>query len=441
MAIKRYIAVILCFTFSLLAQEKQSPTLSGWGWLTLGQVKSSEFSKAVPGNVDFSEQPVADLQAGIKLTQPVYSGTVCRLHLMTSFVVPVVNTLMLHDNTEPLQKSFSISLLEASIQSNKQLFNNDTLTYEFGYFPVKYNPEAMNLGEYLFRSSAYPPLLISGFEIADKIKLAGLQTGYRHHSPAGTLKADMYINTETENYPTLDLSLSFLIGYTTPKRFFDFSSGVSFFHLIPFDKKRITPAYDKTIPSLSSYFVDSTTGDTTRYTFQGTKVDARATIDLKYLLNSEIFGKNDLKIYTEAAILGVEDYPGWYNNIMERIPVMVGFNLPAFKLLDVLAAEVEYNPSPYQNSYQNVWKNNSPVPDFNLPTGQYFYSDWEKKTDDDWKWSLYASRKIKNIRISGQVASDHTSRATYLPAGKKVYTEICPRTKDWYYMLRCGFFF
>jgi hypothetical protein len=440
MCVKKSFVIILCITFLLLAQEKQTPTISGWGWLTMGQVKSSELIQSSGTLVDFAEQPIGDLQAGIKFTQPIRSNTVCKLHLMTSFMVPVTKLSVGSAiySAEQLQKSFSISLLEASLQNNTKLFENDTLTTEFGYFPVKYNPEAMNLGEYLFRSNAYPPLLISGFEIADKVKMAGVHTGYRKHGSAGTFKADMFVNTETENYPTLDISLSYLIGYTTPKPFFDFSSGISFFHMIPFDRNRTTPPDSRTYQALTM-FVDSVTHDTTRYTFKGTKVAARATIDLKYLFNSEIFGKNDLKLYGESAILGLKDYPGWYNNIFERMPIMIGFNIPAFKLLDVLAAEVEYYPMPYQNSYHLLWKSSSPVPDFNLYAGKNYYSDWKPKTDDDWKWSVYASKKIKNIRLSGQIASDHSSRAPYLIY--KTYTEMVPRTKDWYYLLRCSFFF
>lgn len=438
--LKRF-AVIFFLSFSMLfAEEKSGVSISGWGWLTMGQVKGSEYVN-IMGNVDFSEKPLGDFQAGVKFTSPMFSRTVCRLHLMSSFMFPVVNISMGVDNAEPLQKSFALSLLEASLQTNWSVSDNDTVSVEFGYFPVKYNPEAMNLGEYLFRSNAYPALLVSGFEQADKVKLAGVRTGYLNHASSGTYKVDLYLNTETDLFPTMDLSLSGILSYKCPKSFIDLSAGISFFHLIPFDEKRITPAKDKSYTTQSASFIDSLTGDTTHYTFRGTKGVARITIDPKVFFNRGILGKNDLKLYAEAAVLGIKNYPGWYNNIKERVPVMFGFNLPAFKLLDVLAVEVEYFPSPYQNSFQFMWKSNSPIPYFNTYAGIEYYSDWERKTDDDWKWSVYASKSIGKFRISGQIASDHISRAPYMVAGKKVYSEICPRTEDWYYMLRCGFFF
>lgn len=433
--------IALVYSAMVFAQEeKKSPAVSGWGWMTLGQVQKSERSNKAT-IVDFNKKWLTDVQAGIKVTAPVSSRSVCKVHLMGSMAFPVVNVTAGADNAEPLQKSFSVAILEASMKTNWEISDNDTITNEFGYFPVKYNADAMNLGEYLFRSNAYPALVSSGFEVADKVKLAGVHTGYSSHTGSGNYKMDMYINTETEHFPTYDISFSYIAGYSTPKTLFDMSAGVSFFHLIAFDEQRITPGKSSAYNTVATSYVDTASGDTTDYTFRGTKLAGRLTIDPKAFFNARIFGKNDLKIYAEAAVLGVRNYPGWYQNLRERIPVMVGVNLPAFRILDVLAIEFEYYPNPYMNAYQFLWKSNSPVPYFETNTGIDYTTEWKKKTDDDWKWSVYASKKIGNVRISGQIASDHSSRASYLPAGKKLYTEMVPRTQDWYFMLRCGFFF
>jgi len=437
---------VLCFLLNIAAQEKKTPIISGWGYLTLGQVQSTQ-SEPNLNFVEFDQKWLADFQAGVLINAPVSTKSVCRLHVMGSLLTPAVEVSTSAKYAEALQKSFTFSLLEASMQTNWAVGDNDTIFNRFGYLPVKYNPEAMNLGEYLFRSNAYPALLISGFEVADKVKLAGINTGYRNHSSAGTCKVDLYVNTETESYPTFDLSLSALAGFSTPKSFFDMSAGVSMYHFVSFDDKRTTPSNNKDDSGRGIYdikstsFVDSS-GDTTDYTFKGVKAAARVAFDPKVLFSSKLFGKNDLKIYAEGAILGLKNYPGWYSNVRDRMPVMFGFNFPAFKVLDVLAIEAEYFPSPYKNSYMFMWKGNCPVPYFTSWQQEIdYYSDWERKTDDDWKWSVYASRMIKNVYISGQVASDHTSQATYEPAGKKIYSEMVPRTGDWYFMLRCGFFF
>lgn len=437
--LNRIVSVILICLPLLYAEENARVRVSGWGWLTMGQVKKSEYMDLPYYNVDFNEKPLADFQAGVKLTAPLFSRTVFKIHIMSSYVFPVVTTTYGADYTEVLQKSFSFSLLEASSHSNWNISDGDTISVEFGYFPVKYNPEAMNLGEYLFRSNTYPGILVNGFEVADRVKLLGVRAGYINNTSSGRYKADVFINTETDLYPTRDISLSVLAGYTMPNTFIDFSAGLYFHHFIPFDRKRVTPAKVSTFNPYSQYFVDST-GDTTDYTFRGTKTAARITFDPKVFFKSGILGENDLKVYGEAAILGIKDYPGWYNDIFERMPVMFGVNLPAFKLLDVLALEVEYYRSPYENTI-DYWRSGSPVPVLVNNMGVDYYSNWKPKKDDDWKWSIYGSKTIKNFRLSGQIASDHTNRSIYMVSGKKVYTEMCRRTNDWYYMLRCGFYF
>lgn len=431
---------MLVSSMVLAAEEKKIPLISGWGWLTMGQVVNTEANKNAI-YPEFDNQWLSDIQAGIKITAPVTSRSTCRLHLQSSLQFPVITVTAGADNSEPLQKYFTVSILEASMQTYWEVGNNDTILTEFGYFPVKYNPDAMNLGEYLFRSNTYPGLLVSGFEIADRVKMAGFHTGYLKNAYSGKYKVDLFLNTETESYPTFDLTLSYTVEYSTPNLFYEMSLGISHHHLVAFDQKRIIPGKSASYNTTATSFVDSITGDTTDYTFRGTKMAARVSFDLKKICNSKIFGDNDLKLYAEMAILGLKDYPGWYNNIKERIPIMVGFNLPTFRLFDVLAFELEYYPNPYQNAFHFIWKSNSPVPYFGLNTGMDYYSDWERKKDDDWKWSVYASKRIKFVKVSGQIASDHTSKSLYLPAGKKLYNEMVPRTKDWYYMLRCGFNF
>lgn len=440
--IQKFTTLIFLLVFSIIShgEEKKSPIISGWGWLTMGQVVDTEPNKNAI-YPDFDNKWLSDLQAGIKITVPVTSRSTCRLHLMSSLQFPVLTVTAGADNSEPLQKAFSVSILEASIRTYWGIGKSDTIMAEYGYFPVKYNPDAMNLGEYLFRSNTYPGLLVSGFEMADKVKMAGLHAGYFKNSSKGNLKLDIYLNTETESFPTFDLSFSYLLGYSTPNELINISAGVSHHHLVPFDEKRITPGKSDSYNTIATSFVDTLTGDTTDYTFRGTKAVGRIAFYLQKLINSDKFGENDLKIYAELAVLGLKQYPGWYSNIKERIPIMCGFNFPTFKLLDVLALELEYYPSPYLNAFHFIWKSNSPVPYFGTNTGMDYYSDWERKHDDDWKWSVYASRNIKHIRISGQIASDHSSKSTYLPAGKKLYNEMVPNTRNWYYMLRCGFHF
>jgi hypothetical protein len=265
----------------------------------------------------------------------------------------------------------------------------------------------------------------------------------------GAWKNDLYFTNDMDVYPVHDFSLTLLTDYTMPRGLLDVGAGVNFAHLIVVDKRKTWPYLNKDKfpqrgldPRVA--FVDTLTGDTTFYTFRGTKVMGRIALDPKPLFPSSLFGGEDLKLYAEAAVLGVRDYAGWYANIRERAPVMFGFNLPTFRLLDILAFEGEYYPMKYWNATEWIWRDYSPIPytGLNSDVATPYYPPWKAKTDDDWRWSLYASRKIgKNIRISGQVASDHIQRSAWSPPALIRYTEICNRTRDWYWMSRISFYF
>jgi len=46
------------------------------------------------------------------------------------------------------------------------------------------------------------------------------------------------------------------------------------------------------------------------------------------------------KLYGEFAILGLKDYGTYYPDITRRIPVMVGFNVPCFKMVDIVSLDL-----------------------------------------------------------------------------------------------------
>jgi hypothetical protein len=113
---------------------------------------------------------------------------------------------------------------------------------------------------------------------------------------------------------------------------------------------------------------------------------------------------------------------------------------------DVLAMEGEYFACKYWNSTENVWRNRSPVPYTGEQVPNYLNrgTAWFDKTDDDWKWSIYMSKKLfKMFRISAQVASDHISRTLYMPAPPSLskYTELVPASTNWYWMTRLNYSF
>ncbi|HEX2959937.1 MAG TPA: hypothetical protein VHO70_24085, partial [Chitinispirillaceae bacterium] len=385
--------------------------------------------------------------------------------------------------------------------------DNDIFITEFGYFPFKYNSQSTNLGEYLFRSGTYPGWLMSGFEKSiERPKLAGAHLSYMFGSQV-KLKQDLIVNTELEVYPLHDINVTYI---ATPSfgRFAELGFGVQLARLIAFDAERTTvglePIYQDSIhkydPKIG--YIDTKTNDTINdtilYTFRGAKLMGRFSLDFKALFGdvNGFFGQEDLKLYGEATLLGVKNYPGWYSDRKERIPVMAGINWPTNQLLsyciipgvmayllepvksnkiprtaefgaagvitgvgtwlmdrvfqtnskmDLISIEVEYYPTPYSNDMDNIWKEGSAVPyaagSRSIPRYDSYWNDSLSHADDGIKWSIYISKKLgEHLRLSAQAACDHSKKIWYLPgvATSLRYNEITPKPENWYFMMRAS---
>lgn len=296
------------------------------------------------------------------------------------------------------------------------------LSITAGLFPYKYNPEAKNLGEYLFRSGTYPAFLINNFDLA----FARL-TGFKVSSDLfeGNLHQDLIFNIETDVPPFNDGTLSYLVNYNVNKMF-DFGAGISMYHLVSVDERETTPKAGEY--GANNRFIKAP-GDTGYYTVRGTKLMGRLCFDPKVVLNVlgisiDFFGSEDLKLYGEALVLGLESYPAndsinpvtgrtqpkrniWgYDSLKNKIPLIFGLNIPTFKILNVLALEFEWYGSPYPNSYYNRLgagvHQGFPVPD-----------ELKRPIDyagiDNWKWSIYAKKTFLDDHVGCvfQVARDH----------------------------------
>ena len=307
-----------------------------------------------------------------------------------------------------------------------KMFNIDA-----GYFPFKYNADSRNLGEYLFRTGTYPQYIITNFDFP-MARLAGLLV---NGSPFEGLTWDAILNMNTDWNTLGNLNFTAIASYK-PVKAFEFGAGVQFANFLVANSGLTHPMQ----PSLAdggdpADMYLSSPGDTETYTFAGTKIMARLSFDPKEVLPWEaqrVFGENDLKIYSEAAILGVKNYPASigknsaditstgpnsydtlpttdYSDLWKRVPVMVGFNFPTFKLLDVLSVEGEWFGSDHPNStdaYSSLGTPDGSVFVGNAGgTSNYPYADSAK---DHWKWSVYARKTIKgHFSVTGQIASDH----------------------------------
>ena len=285
----------------------------------------------------------------------------------------------------------------------------------------------------------------------------------------------------------------------------EIGAGVNFYHLLP-DNADITTPNNRAVPGLFSkdsnliaaggpvdpyqlqYMEVVSPGDTVVYTHQGTKLMAMFDLDLKKVFGfSSAFGKKDLILYGEGAVIGVKNQGTIYSHISERMPFMLGFNLPVLGWLDFLSLEVERYTAKYKADYGKLgydqslyFKNIAPplyvlapkqpsaIPistqdlagnrytinadgDFvNIQTGEVIKIkgtalDPENLTADDWKWSVNAEKTIaRHIKFTGQVANDH-----FIPRPVRggLITEtaglsqVFSSLRDWYVMGRIGYFF
>lgn len=361
---------------------------------------------------------------------------------------------------------------------------NPLLTLGAGMFPYKYNPDASDLGEYLYRSGAYPSYTMTGGYVLLNSASANLQ-GMKTSLRLGDFKADLLWTTETNLAPLYDWSLGLIAGYSLAGGLLDLGAGVNFKRLVPVKPSRTSPrtstngyfAYrGKDYTANTNYYSyqaqfynkQKTAADSARaalaqadfdlvdslldpdrnpapppklsyYTNSGVLAMARASLDLKKIFASELFGPQDLRLYSEVALLGLRDYPVFYTKRSERMPVMAGVNLPGFRILDLIAIQAEWFKSPWLNNTAQIANEAIPLPMFPIASdtiaSKRGWNDLAKR--DDFKWSVLVQKKLgKYITVSGQAANDHmrlvSSRYFYGPQFD--HNEITVSRDHWYWM-------
>ena len=371
---------------------------------------------------------------------------------------------------------------------------NPGFTATAGMFAFKYNPDAANLGEYLFRANPYPNYLQTGGYAIIGTADAYLQ-GAKAEFRLGSTNVTLLALTETGFPPLYDLSLAALATYKTLDGSLEIGGGVNAKRIVPVRPSRTDPrqannAYFKKAGTWytgnpnyyrsrlefaasrhrsadSAYWkaaLDSvlywTTTDTVPgptggpavayahpdyqyYSAAGIILMARASLDPKPWFSSAALGPQDLKLYGELALLGVKDYPVFYPRMADRIPMMFGFNLPAFRLLDRVAVQGELYRSPFLNSTERVATVGLPQP-FQPRGGDAAYSSdnyYDAAKLDDWSWSVLLEKNIlPGITVSAQAARDHlrlVSLNTWFGPALEA-DENLSTSKDWYWMCRIG---
>jgi hypothetical protein len=317
---------------------------------------------------------------------------------------------------------------------------NPFMQARLGMFTFKYNSDARNLGDYLFRTGTYPTYLINSFDFP-AARLLGL---HLNSDAIKNFHADLLLTSEAFMFPLFDFSLTGIASYKLFNAI-EIGAGIDFARCLPVMDSLTSPKCDigKNPTAYNSYITQS--GDTAFYSFKATKVMARASIDPKPFFGSpELFGPEDLKLYGEICWVGVggynarnlpdSGYRAWYNSLNQRTPRMVGFNFPAFRILDVLSCELEYFPSAIPNDYSTILESSTPMPSIQGGYGAY------QESKGSWRWSVYAKKMVvQGFCVTGEAAFDHT-RTTILD-GTTQYYEALSRPGDWHWMLKFGYSF
>ena len=329
--------------------------------------------------------------------------------------------------SNPFNQHFTLSLADAEgivHYGNKETFSFDAAV---GVMPFKYNEDAKNLGEYLFRTGEHPAYIQTSFDYA-----YATLTGIRLNAQVfNSLSIDVLLTQETQVMPMNDLSLSVLAGYKVSD-VLDIGAGVMFDRLIPMSGQLDDPVF---IGAAQDTFFTSD-GNVESWKWGGTKLMGRVSFDPKGLFkgSSGIFGKEDGKIYGEAAVLGltsttaykkttdaqgkityvVDSLMNFYSDINQRIPIMAGFNIPTFRLLDYLSVEVEWFGWPYSPSLYNYKDEVHPIPVPIIPQSASTGKAILNTNDNAWKYSFNVQKTIMgHFSIIGQIARDHTRHDVY----------------------------
>jgi hypothetical protein len=322
------------------------------------------------------------------------------------------------------------------------------VTIRGGLFSYMYNPDVKNLGLYLLRGPVYPGIVLSGFETKHVLPTANM-LGLQVRHEWGNFTQDFLIQSEMELYPYFDLSPAYVANYQVHPAL-RLGAGVNFYHLFAADRE-LTDGYQKA----DRWKYVSATGDTTNLGYNGTKVMANFSFDPKHLIDLPTLGAQDLKLYGEVALIGLnndEAHKAIYGDYAKRMPVMMGFNLPVFNYLEHLALEVEWYGAEFEDNLDGYKVSGSPGSPTPYPTNWGTTPENNNATTsapafkrDNVKWSLHGSKMIQqHVMLTFQVANDH-----YRPGIFDGYADSNPPRRnallvtpqDWYSSLKLAYFF
>ena len=365
----------------------------------------------------------------------------------------------------------AVSMVQATGSYTWGDLKNPALKVTVGAMPYKYNPDAKDLGEYLFRSTPYPnTVLNSPFDVVNVAHMDILGGILSKNFASGKWKNDVLLTSSNTHIPLGDLGLAYVTSYRI-NPVVELGAGINLFRLIPIQPELTTykkdPAnayftysngkkystvrgyYSGADSAIAASVYDSlTTGGALPsgvsgldyYSLKGQMLMARFSIDFKPILGNNI----DMKLYGEWAMLGVQNYPVFYEKPLDRMPMMLGLNLPTWGLLDMLNVEGEYWKNPYLNSDYDLAYPQSGTGIGTPYLGQDPYqnlglSSFRDAVDgDDFKWSISATKSFaKALSITAKASKDHMQvMQLWTSHLSRSYGDVMSQKDSWYYAIR-----
>jgi hypothetical protein len=417
-------------------------SIHGWGSYEFGQIVSGHMSQDVQVEHVWRQRVYANLKADLRVNDRIHMIVAPEVLMFSRY--PVYSAL---DFRQDIKAEYAVYLDETYFKYLLGNINQPWLAFKVGYFKFKYNPDVRDLGEYVFRGGTYPPYIHNNFDHAYQ-RLLGLNISSTLFD--SLWHQDLVINSQTEYYPRDDYSLSYFTDLNL--RGITLGGGINFDHLLSVDENLTTPkvntniyyhgvhSYDSTDPFMNIIRV-TRYDKTLYYSFRGIKLMGRWTIDPKaFFPDVKIFGANDLRLYGEACVLGLKNIINEdvdpdptkhaYEHLYQRIPWMVGFNVPTFKLLDVLGVEVQYWNNPFANDFNNVRRIYEP--------SHYNVNGWEDRKNQNLKWSIYAKKTfLDRFSIIMAFARDNLldiDENNYTPLSD--FEETYRYSGDWYWRFK-----
>ncbi len=469
-----YVMLLLFLAFASFAADDVKIQVQGLGFVRSGQIVNSSDTL----NYNYNKNVFLNASAQITAVAEIQSNWEGALGIGATQYHRGQGNI---NNAGKLQLEIKPFLTQARFTYVSERTEKPKWKGNLGMFLYNYNKNVKNLGLYLLRGSVYPGILISGFETAEVTNRSNVM-GFNIENNLGQFGHSLILKSEVEIPPVFDLSLIYLAQYNFGD-IFELGAGVNFYRLIP-NKSDITLLEDHKIfaaeagnfshPYERKYtYIDSvvtpgqpTVYDTTWMSHAGTKLVSFFSLDIQQLLNLDISNPDDYKIYGEIGLIGINNsnaYKELYGSLSQRMPIMLGINIPCFGYLDHLSLEMEYYGAPYRDDYVKIMDgSNSPIPVSNRLLGRtveldsngvasIIYDDVsypnespynvnENVDSDNFKWSLHGAKTLAgHFKISAQIANDHFRVGGV--QSTETYETALTTLKDWYWMLKVAYFF